>query len=221
MITASRVDAAIQRNVLEEFDWDPQIEPAEVGVQVDDGVVTLTGSVDSYVKKLAAERAAQRVDGVRAVADDLSVKGIGARSDTDIAKAAANALEANSLVPPGRIDVTVKNGKVTLAGEVDWGYQRGAAAASVLHLFGVRDAYNLVTIKQPKVSEFEIKNGIERALVRAAEIDAGRIQVNAEAGHVRLTGTVHTWPEKQAATMAAWNAKGVTGITNDIEVRPV
>jgi osmotically-inducible protein OsmY len=221
MITASRVDTEIQRDVLEEFEWDPQIEPAEVGVQVDDGVVTLTGTIETYAKKVAAERAAQRVGGVRAVANDLSVKRAGARTDTDIAKAAADALKANSLIPTGVIDVTVNNGKVTLTGVVSWDYQRMAANGCVRYLAGVREVINLITIKQPMVSAFEIKTGIERALVRAAEIDAARIQVHSEDGHVRLAGTVRAWAEKQAAAEAAWKAKGVTGVTNEIEVRPV
>ncbi len=221
MLTLIRSDTDIQRDVLEEFEWDPQIEPTEVGVEVDEGVVTLTGIVETYPKKLAAERAAQRVEGVRAVADDLSVKRAGAHTDTDIAKAAADSLESNTLIPAGAIDITVKNGKIALTGTVNWEYQRTAAAGSVRYLAGVREVINQITIKQPKVSAFEIKSGIERALVRAAEIDAGRIQVHSEDGHVRLAGTVRSWAEKQSATEAAWKAKGVMRVTNDIEVRPL
>jgi osmotically-inducible protein OsmY len=221
MITLTKVDADIQQDVLEELSWDPAVEATEVGVEVDDGVVTLTGWVDSYAKKLAAERAAQRVEGVRAVADDLSVRTAGTWTDTDIAKSAANVLEANSVVPRDRIEVTVKNGKISLTGDVDWEYQRMAAANSVRHLAGVREVINLIIIKQPKVSESTVKGGIERALVRAAEVDAARIQVHSENGHVRLTGTVRSWPEKQAAADAAWKARGVTLVTNDIDVRPI
>ena len=130
-------------------------------------------------------------------------------------------MEANSLLPPGKIEVTVKNGKVTLTGEVTWEYQRTAASGTVTHLTGVRDVINLITIKQPRVSEFEVKIGIEQALVRAAEVDAARVLVHATDGTVHLTGTVRSWPEKQAAARAAWKAKGVTRVLNDIEVRPI
>jgi osmotically-inducible protein OsmY len=221
MLTIKKSDPDIQQDVLEEFEWDPQVEPTEVGVGVDDGVVTLSGIVETYPKKLAAERDTQRVKGVRAIANDLSVKRAGAHTDTDIAKAAANALESNALIPADKIDITVKNGKVTLSGGVSWDYQRVAASGCVRDLAGVREVLNLITIKQPKVSAFEIRTGIERALVRAAEIDAGRIQVHSEDGNVRLTGTVHAWSERRAATEAAWKAKGVTNVTNDIEVRPI
>ncbi len=218
---AVRTDADIHKDVLEELEWDPEVDATEVGVEVDDGVVTLTGWVDSYAKKLAAERAALRVAGVRAVANDISVKGLTTRTDTDIAKAVADALEANSLVPRDRIDVTVKNGKVTLQGEVDWEYQRRAAVNTVRDVTGVRDVIDLITVKQPSVSPSEIKESIERALVRSAEIDADRIQVHVEDGHVRLTGTVRSYAEKLEAAAAAWRAKGVTRVTNEIEVRPV
>ena len=219
MTTATYRDADIQQGVLEEFEWDPQVEPTEIGVQVDDGVVTLTGAVDVYSKKLAAERAARRVDGVRAVANDLSVKSLRTHNDTDIAKAAANALEANTIVPGGAVDVTVNNGKINLSGTVGWDFQRIAAADAVRRLPGVRDVVNAIAIRQPNVSAVEIKNGIERALVRAAEVDATRIQVHADGGHVRLAGIARTWAEKQAASLAAWNAKGVTAVTNEIKVR--
>jgi osmotically-inducible protein OsmY len=219
MATAIKTDEVIHANVIEELDWDPEISAKDVGVEVDDGVVTLTGTVDSYTKKLAAERAAFRIQGVRAVANEISVKGLGVRDDTDIAKAAAAAIEANSLIPRDRIHVTVKNGKITLAGEVDWGYQRAAAAAAVRHLLGVRDVIDQIRVTQPRVSEPEVKAGIERALVRSAEVDADRIRVHAEGGHVTLTGTVRSWPEKQQAGAAAWRAQGVTAVTNEIEVR--
>jgi osmotically-inducible protein OsmY len=215
-----RSDTMIQQDVLDEFAWDPEIDAADVGVEVDDGVVTLTGTVDRYSTKLAAEKAAQRVDGVRAVANDLSVRTPLTHNDTDIAKAAAEALEANIAVPVGAIDATVQNGKVTLRGEVDWAYQRNAATNSVRYLRGVRDVINLMQVKQPKVSATEVSGGIERALLRAAELDADRIRVRTEDGHVMLSGTVRSWPEKREAGFAAWRAKGVTKVTNDIDVRP-
>ena len=219
MATMIRGDNAVQTDVLDEFFWDPEVAAPDVGVQVDEGVVTLTGTVDRYAVKLAAETAAQRVDGVRAVANDLTVRSPLTHNDTDIAKAAATALEANYSVPPDVIDVTVQNGKVTLRGEVDWAYQRSAAANSVRYLRGVRDVINLIQVKQQKVSATDVSGGIERALVRAAEVDADRIRVRTDGGHVTLSGTVRSWPEKREAGFAAWRAKGVTMVTNDIDVR--
>jgi osmotically-inducible protein OsmY len=219
MIVSTKTAANLQHDILDEFDWDPLIESNEVGVQVDDGIITLTGTVESYTKKWAAERAAFRVAGVRAVANDLSVHTKATRTDTDIAKAAALALEANMLLPHDKIDVTVNNAKITLSGEVSWEYQRKGAAASVRHLAGVRDVINLVRIKQPLPSALDVKMGIERALVRAAEIDADMIHVFSENGTIRLTGKVRSWAEKQAAANAAWRAKGVTDVVNEIEIR--
>jgi osmotically-inducible protein OsmY len=221
MAIAIRSDAVIQMDVLSELDWDPEVDATEVGVEVDDGVVTLTGWVDSYAKKVAAERAAQRVEGVRAVANDLSVKRHATRTDTNIGKAVADALESNSLVPVDRLKITVKNGKVTLQGEVDWDYQRQAAVNITRHIQGVRDVFNLITLKQPAVSPDEIKDAIGRALVRSAELDASRIDVSVEGGHVVLRGTVRSAAEKTAAEAAAWRAKGITRVTNEIEVRPI
>lgn len=220
MATMIHSDNDIQTDVLDEFAWDPEVEAPEVGVQVNDGVVTLTGAVGSYTNKTAAEKAAQRVDGVRAVANDLTIGGPFAHNDTDIAKAAADAIEANSAVPAAAVDVTVQNGQVTLRGEVAWAYQRSAAVDSVRYLRGVSDVINLIQIKQPKVSATEVASGIERALVRAAEVDADRIRVRTEDGHVTLSGTVRSWSEKREAGYAAWRAKGVTKVTDDIEVRP-
>jgi osmotically-inducible protein OsmY len=220
MLTATKLDADIQQDVLAEFEWDPQVEPTEIGVQVDDGIVTLTGTVDTYVKKMAAERCAQKIMGVRAVANDLSVRTRATHNDTDIAHAVANALEANSLLPLGAIDATVQNGKVTLKGQVNWEYQRRSAHDSVQYLSGVRDVNNLITLKQPKVSAVEVRSGIEQALVRAAELDAAGIQVSSDDGHVTLRGTVRAWPEKRAADGAAWKSPGVTRVTNEISVLP-
>ena len=221
MATATRTDIDIQRDVLDEFNWDPQVEPTDAGIEVSQGVVTLTGVVESYAMKMAAERAAQRVIGVRAVANDLSIRTRATWNDTDIAKLAAAAIEANSVLPAHRIAVIVNNGHVTLTGEVDWNYQRVAAGGAIRYLRGVRDVINLITVKQPAASADEVKAGIERALVRAAEVDADFIHVRAVNGHVTLTGTARTWAEREAASLAAWNAKGVTDVTNEIEVEQV
>jgi osmotically-inducible protein OsmY len=221
MAIAIRADPEIQQDVLAELDWDPEVDATEVGVQVDDGIVTLTGWVDSYSKKVAAEWAALRVEGVRAVANDLSVKRNATRTDADVAKAVVAALEGNEVVPSERIRITVKNGKVTLEGEVEWDYQRQATVNTVRHVTGVRDVIDHVTVKQRTVSSGEIREAIERALVRSAELDAARINVRVEGGHVVLTGIVRSVAEKTAAEAAAWRGKGVTRVTNEIEVRPV
>jgi osmotically-inducible protein OsmY len=213
-------DTDIKQDVLDEFIWDPEVDAADVGVEVDDGVVTLTGTVESYLTKMAAERAAQRVDGVRAVANDLSVRGPLTHNDTDVARDVADALERNIAVPSDRVEVTVQNGKVTLRGEVSWAYQRNVAANCVQSLRGVRDVINLIQIEQPKASAVDVKNGIEQALRRAAELDADRIRVRTEDGHVTLSGTVRSLAEKQEAALGAWRAKGVSHVTNNLEIRP-
>jgi len=220
MATRVYTDTEIHRDVLAELDWDPEVDAKDIGVEVDNGVVTLTGTVDSYTKKWAAERAALRVAGVRAVANDIVVKSPTTRTDTDIAKAVADALDANSLVPKNRIKVTVKHGWVTLEGDVDWRFEREEAESTTRKVAGVTGVTNLIVVKQPSVSPSEIKESIERALVRSAEVDADRIQVHVEGGHVTLTGTVRSWAERQEAEAAAWRARGVTSVTNEIRVVP-
>jgi osmotically-inducible protein OsmY len=220
MATLMRTDSDIQQHVLAELDWDPEVEATEVGVEVDDGVVTLSGTVDSYTKRWAAEKAALRVDGVRAVANDLQVKLPGVRTDTDIAKASADALEGNVLVPADRVDVTVKHGWVTLEGEVDWQFQRREAEESARRVAGVVGVTNLIVIKHRAISAADIKTGIERALVRAAETDADQILVHVEGGNVTLTGTVRSWAEREEAERVAWRSPGVTRVTNEIRVKP-
>ena len=184
--------------------------------------VSMTGTVDSFMQRWAAERAALRVAGARAVANDIVVKPPHTRTDTHIAKDVADALESNSLVPQGRVKAMVEDGWVTLEGEVDWWYQREEAENAIRRIEGVEGVTNLIIAKpvQTDVSRDEIKRGLERALVRTAELDAMRIQVMVEGGHVMLTGTVRSWAERVVAEQAAWRAPGVTSVTNRIEVRP-
>lgn len=213
-------DEEIQRRVLDELKWDPEVDPTDVGVEVDDGVVTLTGTVESYPMKFAAEKAAKRVLGVKAVANDIEVKlpGERVRTDTDIAQAAANALEWNTQVPHERIKVTVRDGWVTLEGDVDWPYQKEAARKAVEGLTGVKGVSNLIEVRAPKVSPDEVKARIEEALERSAELDARRIRVEAQDGKVILSGTVRSWVEREEAESAAWATRGVTDVENRITI---
>ena len=220
MVTTYVSDGTLQRNVMDEFDWDPEVETTEVGVEVDDGVITLTGSVDSYAKKYAAERAAQRVDGVKAVANDLLVHpaGLGERTDTDIAHAAVDALRWNASVPTEAIEVSVDHGVVTLRGAVTWNYQRAAAASAIRKLLGVRSVLNQVTLTQPTVLSADIHTSIESAFKRHALLDASKLTAHVSNGHVTLSGTVQSWAERADAVDAAWKVPGVTNVTDRLHI---
>ncbi|HUZ00625.1 MAG TPA: BON domain-containing protein [Thermomicrobiaceae bacterium] len=223
MTTTWRTDTDIQADVFDEFDWDPEVEVTDVGVEVDDAVVTLTGTVNSYAIKWAAERAALRVAGVRAVANDIVVKprGFEPRSDAEIARAVADALSWSFDVPAGRIQATVEpSGNVVLEGTVDWQHQRKAAERVVRPVAGVTSVVNRIRIVQPTIASDAIRAGIEQAFVRDATVDAGRVQVQVEAGTVHLTGTVRSTAEREAAEQVAWRSRGVTDVTNEIHVAP-
>jgi osmotically-inducible protein OsmY len=220
--TKTRRDDEIQQEVLAELAWDARVQPNEIGVTVQDGVVTLTGRVDSFVKKWAAEQAAHRVRGVVAVANDLEIRlpTSDERTDADIAAAALQALEWDALVPVEKLEVTVTNGWVTLSGELEWQFQRTDAERVVRRLAGVRGVSNLIKVTpRVKPAPGELKSKIEDALVRSAETDADRIEVQVDGHKVTLKGTVRSWAERKEAERAAWSAPGVASVDDQIVVR--
>jgi osmotically-inducible protein OsmY len=208
----------IQEDVMNELEWDPEVDSSEVGVAVEDGIVTLSGEVKSYAAKLAAEKAAKRVRGVKGIAQEIVVKYIGmARTDADIADAAVNAIKWNTTIPDDKVTVKVEKGWVTLEGEVEWDYQRRAAERTVEKIKGVKDVTNLITIK-PRVQSSIVKGNIKRALERRADIEADNIEVETEGNNVVLRGSVGTWNEREEAQRAAWSAPGVMHVDNHLTV---
>jgi osmotically-inducible protein OsmY len=220
---AHQTDEDIQREVLLELKWDAVIAPNEVGVAVKNGVVTLSGYVDTFTKKWAAERAALRVRGVKGVANEVEVRlpSTAERTDPEITEAAARALALDSLVPEDAVKVAVSQGRVTLRGEVEWQYQRREAERVVRNLRGVRSVSNLITLR-PRTgpSPDELRKKIEDALVRTAETDAENITVTTEGSKVILSGAVRSWAEAQEAERVAWRAPGVAEVENRIRLRP-
>lgn len=214
-------DRDLQQNVQNALDWEPSFDASDIGVSVDEGIVTLRGEVGSYTAKSIAERVALGVYGVKAVANDVTVRlahGL-MRSDTDIAQAAVAALKWNTMVPPDRVTVSVSSGWLTLNGSLDWHYEKEAAARAVRDLPGVKGVTNNIVLK-PHVHSADVKAKIESAFKRSAEIDARRVNVVATDGKVILTGNVRSFAERKEAERAAWAAPGVMQVDDRLTVVP-
>lgn len=214
-----RTDLEIQKNVQEQLRWEPVLNAAEIGVSVKNGVVTLTGQVDSYVKKMAVEKAAKRVTGVKAVAEDIQVglSPVNKRTDAEIASAVVNAFKWDISVPDEKVQTEVENGFVTLSGEVDWDYQRTAASHAIEKLAGVKFVLNNIRLKTRPVLA-DIKEKIKAALLRDATIDAEKVNISISGDKATLSGTVRSLAEKENAAFAVWSAPGVNHVENLILV---
>jgi len=220
MAVGIRTDEQIQTDVLEELQWDTRMQPNEIVVAVKDGIVTLTGWVDSYQKKIAAEEAAHRVRGVKAVVNDIEVRlpGSAERTDADLVAAVLNALKWDAAIPAGKVDVTVSQGWVTLKGEVEHVFQVRDAERAVRRHAGVKGVTNLIGVNKPRVLPTDLKQQIERALIRNAQTDARRITVEVQGSEVILRGAVSSYAEKKAAEETACSPSGVTEVDNRIIV---
>jgi osmotically-inducible protein OsmY len=214
-------DHQLRQDVLDELDFEPSVDATHIGVSVNAGVVTLTGFISNYGGKLAAKRAARRVKGVTAIAQEIEVRLPSDRkmADDEIAKRAVDILKWRGELPSDRIDIKVEKGIVTLNGEVDWQYQRADAEAAIQSLTGVVNVTNMIRFRSP-VQVPQIREKIQQSLRRSAELDASHITIQAEGSKVILGGKVHAWYERDLAERAAWSAPGVTEVQDRIEIEP-
>jgi osmotically-inducible protein OsmY len=212
-------DMTLRQNVLDELDFEPSIDATDIGVAVKDGTVTLTGHVRTYAQRVMAEEIVRRVNGVRAIAEEIEVRPMGTHvtADDEIAKRVVQRLDWNTSIPAGNVKAKVENGWVTMTGRVEWHYQKDLAAEEIRHLTGVTGVTNQIEIKQP-VSQADVQKRIEEALKRDAEVEARAIKVRVADSRVTLEGKVRTWAERQAAERAAWSTRGVANVVDNIAV---
>jgi osmotically-inducible protein OsmY len=212
-------DQQLRESMMRELEWEPQITSKEISVAVHNHVVTLSGLTQSYTEKLAAERVAKRVYGVKDVVNNLEVKPGIVKPDHELAREVAQALERNFIVPDTRIEITVKDGEIVLEGNVAWHYQSDAAESAVRDLAGVKSVLNRIVVSST-VPAPDVRNKIEEALRRRADVDPRHVAVLSHNGTVELCGTVHSWTEKEEVASVAWAAPGVTQVKNNLAVTP-
>lgn len=214
-----KTDFEIKKDVLEELAWLPNIDNTQIGVTVDDGVVTLTGEVNELPKKIAIEDAVKSLCGVKALAEAITVNygSTDKQSDIEIAKAAINTLEWNASVPSENIIVEVEDGRIYLTGELEWPYQKSFAKRTIEHLYGVKEVVNNIHLK-PKPTPGNVEHLIQKAFTRSANIDAKNIKVAVNDHELTLSGTVHSIKEKDDAEIAAYNAPGINNVINLLKV---
>lgn len=219
MIEIMKTDVQIQKDVMDELKWQPILNSSEIGVAVKNGIVTLSGMVDSFSKKLSAEKAAKKIIGVKAIAEDIQIGVSPAyrKTDTEIAEAVLNALKWHSVVPEDKIKLKVEDGIVTLEGELEWEYQRTNAKTAIQDLTGVRSVVNLITVK-PKLNSVELERKITEAFRRNATFDASKINVSTVGNKVTLSGRVRSFIESEDAADVAWAAPGVFEVDNNLTI---
>lgn len=214
-----KTDIQLQKDVMEELRWQPYLDASEIGVAVKDGIVTLSGRVDTLSKKITAENAAKKIAGVKAVVEEIEV-GVSPgyrKSDTEIAEAVLNALKWHTAVQEEKIKIKVEDGVVRLEGEVEWEYQRNNAKLAIENLAGVRTVLNLIRLK-PRITGEDIQKKIRAAFQRSALIDSGKIVTEVTGSSVSLYGKVRSLAEKEDAEIAAWNAPGVVSVESHLEI---
>lgn len=214
-----KTDDQIQKDVMEQLKWEPFLKASEIGVAVKNGVVTLSGHVDSYPKKLAAENAAKKIAGVKAIAEDIEIGVSPAynRSDTEIAEAVLNAIKWHTAVRDEKIKIKVENGIVKLEGEVEWEFQRQKIRSAIENISGVRSILNLISIK-PQVTPTDVERKIRAAFHRSATIDSGKVTAEVHGNKVILRGKVRSFTEKEDAENAAWAAPGVLSVESHLKI---
>lgn len=215
------IQTNLQQDILDELKWEPSLDSSRIGVSVERGVVVMTGHVRSLWERGIADQAVKRVRGVTALANELQVDLLDGteRDDVQIAKAVQNALQWNVMVPDNRLKVTVSKGWVTVEGEVPFAYQRRATQTAVQQLVGVRGYTDRITVR-PEVSPTDLRQRLNAALHRYASLEAGKVVTSTDGGKVVLSGTVHSWAERDQVQNAAWSAPGVSEVDNRIAVSP-